>query len=67
MCLNSVSNSNKFRGQYCLARVMISLPRNFHYLSYLRKLLMSLEPYRSKFEDVRIRCVYHEITSYTFF
>lgn len=52
MCMNTVAEEGNFRGQYCLARVMVSVPNDFRYLSYLRKLLMSLEPYRSRFEDV---------------
>lgn len=51
-CLKSVSNSELFTGKYCLSRVMVSVPNNFHYMRYLRKLVMSLEPYRSKFKDV---------------
>lgn len=55
MCLSAAPEKNNFRGQYCLARVMVSVPNSFQFLSYLRKFLMSLEPYRSKFEDVSWR------------
>lgn len=51
-CLGVESASKSFRGQYCLARIMVSLPKSFKYLRYLRKHLMSLEAYRSRFEDV---------------
>lgn len=51
-CLNIVSRNHTFKGQYCLANIMVTLPRNFHFLNYLRKFTMSLEILRSRFEDV---------------
>lgn len=52
MCLSAAPELNNFSGQYCLARVMVLVPNIFQFMSYLRKSLMSLEPYRSEFEDV---------------
>lgn len=52
-CLNVESKSKSFNGQYCLTHIMVAMPKNFHYLNYLRKFLMSLEFTRSRFEDVR--------------
>lgn len=51
-CLSVISANNDFKGQYCLAHIMVSFPKHLKFFSYLRKLLLSLESYQSKFEDV---------------
>lgn len=53
-CLSVASKNRTFRGQYCLTNIMFALPKNFHFLNYLRKFIMSLEHTRSRFEDVRL-------------
>lgn len=52
-CLSVVARNNDFRGQYCLASAQLSVPRKFKYLNRLKKLVLSNEPYKSDFDDVR--------------
>lgn len=52
-CLDTIANSDRFQGQYCLAHIEPKITDiNYHYLNYLRTLTLSFEAYKSKFEDV---------------
>jgi hypothetical protein len=51
-CLGVVSPDESIQGKYCLASVMVSVPKRLKYLRYLRENLLSLEPLKSRFEDV---------------
>lgn len=53
-CLSVDASKRDLKGKYCLASVQLTLPRNFKYLNRLRKIVLSNEPYRSDFDDVKI-------------
>jgi Nose resistant-to-fluoxetine protein, N-terminal domain len=51
-CLNVISSNKKFKGQYCLASIQLSLPKKFKNLDRLRKTVLAGEAYKSDFDDV---------------
>ena len=51
-CLNVISRNGKFKGQHCLATVQFTPPEDEEFMNQLRTLVLSYEPYISKFEDV---------------
>lgn len=53
-CLSIVAETGNFQGQYCLASIQVSLPKQFKNLTFLRKLALATEPYLSNLEDVSV-------------
>jgi hypothetical protein len=51
--LSSVPLDKDFHGKYCLASVMVSIPKSFKYFRHLRGHLLLEQPFgESRFEDV---------------
>lgn len=42
-----------FNSQYCLATIQLTLPKEKKYLNFLRKLVLSNEPFESSIDDSR--------------
>lgn len=53
-CVNVISNDNEIQGNYCLAQIKPTIPKNTPYLKHLKKLLLSNEAFKSDFNDVRL-------------
>ena len=60
-CLNVISSDKDTQGNYCLAQIKPTIPKNTPYLKHLKKLLLSNEAFKSDFNDVRL--IFHNIST----
>lgn len=62
-CLNVISSDKDIQGNYCLAQIKPTIPKNTPYLKHLKKLLLSNEAFKSDFNDVRL--IFHNVSNIT--
>lgn len=60
-CLNVISSDKDIQGNYCLAQIKPTIPKNTPYLKHLKKLLLSNEAFKSDFNDVRL--IFHNVSN----
>lgn len=59
LCFDSESSDKKFRDQYCLANIQMTVPDDLSAIKHVKESVVMQEIFKSTMSDVRSRSIYH--------